>query len=119
MQLKGKLIQLTPLQTGIGKNGEWKKQDVIIQTEGQYPKKVCVSIWGDKINNNVLQVDKNLVIDFEIESRSFNDRWYTNIKAWRITSAELEYEKTPKLSNTDNAFKSFLDSEEGDDELPF
>ena len=48
MQISGKLIQLLPQQTGQGKNGTWKKQEVIIETEGQYPKKVCIAIWGDK-----------------------------------------------------------------------
>ena len=50
MQLIGKLIQMLPLQTGQGKNGQRKKQDIVVETEGQYPKKVCISIWGDKIN---------------------------------------------------------------------
>lgn len=50
MQLTAKLNQLLPIQTGSGKNGEWKKQDIIVETDGQYPKKVCISIWGDKIN---------------------------------------------------------------------
>ena len=60
MELKAKLIQLLPLQTGTGKNGEWKKQDIIVETEGQYPKKVCISIWGDKINTAQLQIGKIL-----------------------------------------------------------
>lgn len=88
MQLTAKLIELLPLQTGQGKNGEWKKQDIIVETDGQYPKKVCISIWGDKINESVLKVGNRLTIDFDIESRSFNNRWYTDVKAWKITAAE-------------------------------
>ena len=30
MELTAKLIQLLPLQTGSGKNGQWKKQDIIV-----------------------------------------------------------------------------------------
>lgn len=40
MQLTAKLTQLPPFQTGNGKNGQWKKQDIILETDGQYPKKV-------------------------------------------------------------------------------
>jgi len=87
MQIKGKLVQLLPLQTGTGKNGEWRKQDIIIETEGQYPKKVCIAIWGDKINNSILQEGNQLNIDFDVESREYNSRWYTDIKAWKIESA--------------------------------
>ena len=84
MQLTAKLIQLLPLQTGNGKNGQWKKQDIIVETDGQYPKKVCISIWGDKINPNHLVVGNKLKIDFDVESREYNSRWYTDIKAWKV-----------------------------------
>jgi hypothetical protein len=84
MQLTAKLVQLLPLQTGTGKNGEWKKQDIIVETEGQYPKKICISVWGDKINAGQLVIGNKLKIDFDIESREYNSRWYTDVKAWKI-----------------------------------
>jgi len=87
MQLNAKLIQLLPLQTGNGKNGQWKKQEFIVETEGQFAKKVCISIWGDKINDSPLQVGNDLRIDFDIESREYNGRWYTDVKAWKIELA--------------------------------
>ena len=87
MQLTAKLVQVLPLQTGAGKNGQWKKQDIIVETEGQYPKKVCVSIWGDKINEQVLKVGSMLNISFDVESREYNSRWYTDVKAWKIEPA--------------------------------
>lgn len=87
MQLTAKLIQLLPLQTGSGKNGEWKKQDIIVQTDGTYPKKVCISVWGDKINTSQLIVGNMLQIDFDVESREYNSRWYTDCKAWKIVPA--------------------------------
>ena len=84
MQLTAQLVPVLPLQTGAGKNGQWKKQDIIVETEGQYPKKVCVSIWGDKINEQVLKVGSMLNISFDVESREYNGRWYTDVKAWRV-----------------------------------
>jgi hypothetical protein len=87
MQLTGKLTQLLPLQTGAGKNGQWKKQEFIVETEGQFPKKVCISIWGDKINDSQLQIGNELKVDFDIESREYNGRWYTDVKAWKIEVA--------------------------------
>ena len=87
MQISGKLIQLLPQQTGQGKNGVWKKQEVIIETEGQYPKKVCIAIWGDKADEKILQVGNTLKIDFDVESREYNGRWYTDVKAWKVDLA--------------------------------
>lgn len=87
MELTAKLVQLLPLQTGTGKNGEWKKQDIIVETEGQFPKKVCISIWGDKIKADVLKIGAQLNISFDVESREYNSRWYTDVKAWKIEPA--------------------------------
>lgn len=84
MQLTAKLIQLLPLQIGTEKNGEWKKQEIIVETDGQYPKKICVSVWGDKINESQLKLGNNLKIEFDLESREFNGKWYTDVKAWKI-----------------------------------
>jgi len=95
MQLTAKLIQVLPLQSGTGKNGEWRKQDIIVETEGQYPKKVCISIWGDKINESVLQVNNLLDISFEIESREYNGRWYTDVRAWRMELAGQSDDTVP------------------------
>ncbi len=87
MQLTAKLIQVLPLQSGMGKNGEWKKQDIVVETDGQYPKKVCVSIWGDKANEAILQVGNILDISFDVESREYNGRWYTDVRAWKVELA--------------------------------
>ena len=84
MQLTAKLVQLLPVQTGAGKNGQWKKQDIIVETDGQYPKKVCISIWGDKIDEAHLKPGNRLKIDFDVESREYNGRWYTDVKAWKV-----------------------------------
>jgi len=91
MQITAKLIQLLPIQTGTGKNGEWKKQDIIVETDGQYSKKVCISIWGDKINDDQLQIGNLLKIDFDIESREYNSKWYTDIKAWKIEITNKDF----------------------------
>ena len=115
MQLTAKLTQLLPVQTRAGKNGEWKKQEIIVETDGQYPKKVCVSIWGDKINEGQLQIGNILKIDFDIESREYNSKWYTDIKAWKIEVAGTNTQNTP-----DNAVTTddFIPNSE-DDILPF
>jgi hypothetical protein len=116
MQLSAKLIQLLPVQTGTGKNGQWKKQDIIVETDGQYPKKVCISIWGDKINEDHLKVGNRLKIDFDVESREFNGRWYTDVKAWKI---EVEGSAAPAAADTDtDPFGSTFTSDD-EDGLPF
>ena len=116
MQLTAKLLQLLPLQTGAGKNGPWKKQDIILETEGTYPKKVCISIWGDKIDANQLQPGNMLKIDFDIESREYNGRWYTDVKAWKVESAGTS-PQSASIAPPDNT--TFTASNKDDDDLPF
>ncbi len=89
MQLTVKLVQLLPVQTGQGKNGTWKKQEIIVETEGQYPKKICISVWGDKIDEQI-QIGTHLKIDFDIESREYNGKWYTDVKAWKLETVSVE-----------------------------
>ena len=113
MQLSAKLVQLLPLQSGTGRNGQWKKQDIIVETDGQYPKKICISVWGDKINEDQLKIGNRLKIDCDIESREYNGRWYTDVKAWKI---EVE-----GISNDAGGNETIVDSENEyrDDDLPF
>ncbi len=50
MEISGNVISILPEVTGQGKNGTWRKQEFILETDGQYPKKVCIAMWGDKID---------------------------------------------------------------------
>jgi hypothetical protein len=104
MQITAKLVQVLPLQTGTGANGEWKRQDIILETEGQYPKKVCISIWGERINPQQLTVGNSLMIDFDAESREYNGRWYTDLKAWKIAIAGGEGLVQPETKEPDLPF---------------
>jgi hypothetical protein len=114
MIITTKITQLLPLQTGIGKNGQWRKQDVIVETDSQYPKNICVSIWGDKINENQLQIGNSLTIAYELESREYNNKWYTDARAFKI-----ELLNNPAANPTSNNFENTIDLTEDDEGLPF
>jgi hypothetical protein len=115
MQITAKIIQLLPLQTGTGKNGEWRKQEFIVETDGQYPKKICLSVWGDKIREDILQVGAKLQFSLEIESREYNGKWYTDIKAWKV---EGDSQNSSAAMIGDPVFKQD-DNIPGDSEMPF
>ena len=123
MQLSAKLIQILPLQSGTGKNGEWKKQDIIVETSDEYPKKICISFRGDKIPSQPMMLGENLLIDFDIESREYNGRWYTDVKAWKIqVSGEeksLEIIQNNVVSNSEKDSSSIGIFDDEDDDLPF
>jgi hypothetical protein len=85
MDIKGKIVQTLPKQTGQGKNGPWEKQEYILETEGQYPKKVCFEIWGaDKVSQFAVRDGETVNVSFDLDSREFNGKWYTNVRAWKV-----------------------------------
>lgn len=115
MQITAKLTQLLPIQTGSGKNGEWKKEDILVEIDAQYPKKIFISIWVDKINEGQLQIGNFLKIDFDIESKEYNSKWYTDVKAWKIEVETLGIQKNSDAIANINIAKPQSD----DDILPF
>ncbi|HUW05183.1 MAG TPA: DUF3127 domain-containing protein [Williamwhitmania sp.] len=86
LEIQGKLVQMLEKQVGTGRNGTWEKQEFILETTEQYPKKICISAWGDKIKDiDSAKPGDMLKVSFNLESREFNGRWYTDIRAWRIS----------------------------------
>lgn len=95
MELKGKVIQLLPPQSGMGKKGPWKKQEFILETQSQYPKKVCLSAWGDKIDQFNLNVGEEVTVTVDLESREYNGRWYTEARAWKLEKTDQQSAPPP------------------------
>ena len=85
MEVKGTIVSIEPIQDGTGKNGTWKKRNVIIKTEGEYPKDVCLTCF-DKILSSIemLSVGQNITAAYNLESRQYNERWYTEVKMWKF-----------------------------------
>lgn len=84
MELKGRVIQMLPMQSGMGKKGQWRKQEFVVETQSQYPKKVCLSIWGDKIDQFGITEGDEVNVSVDLESREYNGRWYTEARAWKV-----------------------------------
>jgi hypothetical protein len=126
MDIKGKVIQILPLQTGEGKNGPWKKQEFIIEVPGRFPKKVCFSMWGDNITQFPVNMGEDITVFFDLESREYNSRWYTEAKAWKVEKGEAQTFKTPDQApdfssdpreDSQSAGKNLTDTSY--DDLPF
>lgn len=118
MEIQGRLIQILPVQTGQGRNGEWKKQEFVLEMEGTYPKKVCISVWGDKVNVSALTIGSMLNASIDIESREFNGKWYTNVTAWKVEEAKGDSSAMPPLPPMD-AYEPEGNFPPANDDLPF
>lgn len=113
MDISGKVIKILPLQSGEGKNGRWQKQEFVIEVPGQFPKKVCLSLWGEKVTQFPLTEGQQLTLSFDLESREFNNRWYTEARVWKVTGQQNAgpVNPTPPIANADEAFSSLSDKD--------
>jgi uncharacterized protein DUF3127 len=116
MEIAGTVVSLLPLQTGQGKNGVWKKQEFILETPGQYPKKVCLSLWGEKVDEIKLSIGEKITASINLESREYNGRWYTEARAWKVAKQTGSSNRdTPPPPSDD----SFIPDNTASDDLPF
>lgn len=91
MEVNGKIIEVCPIQEGTSKAGNpWKKRLYVLETQDNYPKKVAFTVFGservDQYNDKIM-AGMNVRVSFDLESREFNGRWYTDATAWRIEVA--------------------------------
>ena len=88
MYIQGKVLNVFDIQTGESPRGSWKKREFILETYAKVPKKVCMVIKGDAV---------------DIESREYKEKWYTEIRAWKVEPAVNTSEDSTNTSD-DNPF---------------
>ena len=102
MEISGKIIQVLDLQQGTSKAGNaWKKQEYVLETHDTYPKKVKFDFFGERVDQYPLSLGDEVTVSFDLESREFNGRWYTDVSAWRIEPAGSQpqtYNQAPAQS---------------------
>ena len=84
LEIEGKLIKVLPPRSGEGRNGQWKSQDFVIETPGQYPAQACFSVWNDRVNLGEIALGETIKVQFDVRSREYQDKWYTSLSAYRI-----------------------------------
>lgn len=85
MELEGKIFSILELTKGASAKGEWKRQNIVIETVSDFSKKVCVSLWGPKVDAiSNMQIGDKVSMTVDLESREFNGKWYTDVRASRI-----------------------------------
>ncbi len=100
MEVQGRVVQTLELLTGQGANGEWRKQSYVLELPGSYPKKICIDVWGANIDNFQIKDNEELTVSIDIESREYNGKWYTNVKAWRVQRGQAGEAMQPAMAST-------------------
>lgn len=124
LSIKGKVWSILPEETINKKDGSVMiKKQFIIETEGQYPKKVCFQAISDKVN--VPKIGTVADFYFNIESREYQGRWYPQVTCWKIwedrnnNSAPTNTPSAPMERPYEKGEQQFLQTEDNGLDLPF
>ena len=87
LEIEGKIVNKLGVQTGTSSRGSWSKQEFILEyQEGNFPTQVCMNVWGeDKVKDlEKFNIGDRVKASFNLSSREFNGRWYTDVRVWRM-----------------------------------
>ena len=59
-------------------------------SQSPYPRKACVTFFNKQEEVARLVVGAKYIVSFDIESREFKERWYTDLRAWKVEPKEAE-----------------------------
>lgn len=87
MEITGKIIAALEPRQGTAKStgNPWMTQDFVIETQEQYPRRMAFNVFGEeKLKQFNIQVGQFYTVNFDINAREYNGRWYNDIRAWRV-----------------------------------
>ncbi len=129
LEVEGKIVRKLNVQSGVSQRGNWSKQEFILEyQEGSYPSQACFSVWGeDKVKDlDRFKIGDTAKVSFNISSREYNGRWYTDLRAWRIETVSTQDQpaaatvQTPAQPAQSPAAAGSVPAEDNqEDDLPF
>lgn len=85
MEFEGTVYKIMPATKGTSARGEWQRQDVIFDyPDGTFSRKICVTFFNKPEDAARLREGETFNVGVNIESREYNGKWYTDIRAWRV-----------------------------------
>jgi len=88
--------------TGVSKSSgnPWASQDYVIETHDQYPRRMVFRVFGeDKIKTFNIQEGEELTVSFDIDAHEYNNRWFNDIRAWRVDRGNAQAQPMQSVPN--------------------
>ena len=88
MEISGKLIKILQEVRGESQRGPWVRGGFVIETDGEYPRQVAFTTFGEDRLALVAGIPLNspVIVTFMPESREWQDKWFTDLRCSRIQS---------------------------------
>jgi len=93
MYIQGKVLRVFDIQSGESPRGHWKKREFILETYGKVPKKICLVLKGESVDTIHVSVGDSIKVSIDIESREYKEKWYTEVRAWKIEPSAANHEE--------------------------
>jgi translation initiation factor IF-3 len=124
MEVSGKIKWLDETKT-YGNNG-FRKREVVVTTEEQFPQHILVEFIQDKCDLlNAFQMGQNVKIGINLRGREWvnpqgETKYFNSVQGWRIEALEASSNSEMPPMPPPPAFESADDASDGpDDDLPF
>lgn len=79
----------------------WRKHGWVMEIPGQYPRKAKFDVFGDRCSTMTFELGKTYAVQVDVESREFNDKWYTDLRAYAARPVEGGVNVGPVTSGPD------------------
>ena len=130
MELIGKAIAALPVKSGVSqRTGEqWQSREYVIETQEQYPKKMCFEVFGtDKLKEFNIRNNDLIKVHFDITAREYNGKWYNSVRAWKVehfnpqsqTTETTQVQTSAPVQAQAPAPVAAPAAQESEDDLPF
>lgn len=97
MEFEGTVYKIMPVTKGTSARGEWQRQDVVFDYNdgSSFTRKICVTFFNRPDDVAKLREGAAYQVSVNVESREYNERWYTDIRAWRLQPKQVEAPAAP------------------------
>lgn len=124
MDITGKIIYALEPRSGVSQRtgSEWKMQSFVLETQEQYPKKICFEVFGsDKLQQFDIKVGETLQVSFDIDAREYQGRWYNSVRAWKVerVADAMQQGPVPPVPFDAPVAPADFSAGESKDDLPF
>ena len=136
LEVEGKFIKALEPVSGEKNGKKWSKQFFVIEQFGQYPTPAQFQVWNGRVNLSQFKEGDNVKVLFDINSREWQEKVYTDLTAYRIDRIDAT-QPQPQTSGTQPAAQTATaqtqpvqpptapetqpaqQKAEGEDDLPF
>jgi hypothetical protein len=95
IEIKGKVETILDIQEFAS---GFKKQTLVIETDGKFPQKIAVEFAKDKIDLlATLTVGQQVAVSVNIRGNEYNGKYYTSLSGWKVDAGSVPMEDDSQI----------------------